>query len=105
MQARFPPSFSPRFNAVPRPFVLRIWLKARRRRGWSVLSIRRTRLLINAVSMCRMGTLMQRPICRSSLALAICSQYCCGSAFGKCQQDVGVPGAVQSERLVKLQIA
>ena len=62
-------------------------------------------LLINAVSMRRMGTLMQRPICRSSLALAICSQYCCGSAFGKCQQDVGVPGAVQSERLVKLQIA
>jgi hypothetical protein len=28
--------------------------------------------LINAVSMCRMGTLMQRPICRSSLAPAIC---------------------------------
>lgn len=28
-----------------------------------------------------------------------------GLAFGKCQQDVSVPGAVQSERLVQLQIA
>ena len=40
-----------------------------------------------------------------SLAPAICTQYCPGLAFGKCQQDVGVPGAVQSERLVKVQIA
>ena len=62
-------------------------------------------LLINAVSLRRTGKPMQRPIYRSSLAPAICTQYCPGLAFGKCQQDVGVPGAVQSERLVKLQIA
>jgi len=61
-------------------------------------------LLINAVSLRRTGTLVQLPICRSSLAPTMCTQYCPGLAFGKCQQDVGVPGAVQSERLVKIQI-